>query len=85
MQDWEGRRPGGDEWRGRHTWMMMAFRPPVTSASLAEVMYRSRKSAFSSVFVASRSNRACGGCNSRLEGTGELVLRETSAPSPRHQ
>lgn len=40
------------------TWMMMALRLDDTSTSLAEVMYRSRKSALRSALVASRSNRA---------------------------
>lgn len=49
---------------GRHralTWMMIAFRPDDTSISCAEVMYRSRRSLFSSALVASRSKSACGG------------------------
>ena len=37
----------------------MAFLPCPTSTSLAAVMYRSFRSALSSVLVASRSNRAC--------------------------
>lgn len=41
------------------TCTMMAFRAvPWTSISFAEVMYRSLRSAFSSLLVASRSNRA---------------------------
>jgi hypothetical protein len=40
------------------TWMRMALREDETSTSLAPVMYRSRRSAFSSALVASRSNRA---------------------------
>ena len=37
----------------------MAFRPDDTSTSCADVMYRSRKSLFSSALVASRSKSAC--------------------------
>ena len=41
--------------------MTMAFRLEETSISCADVMYRSRRSFFSSELVASKSNRACQG------------------------
>lgn len=41
------------------TWITMALRAVATSTSLAEVMYRSRRSLFSSWLVASRSKMAC--------------------------
>ena len=41
------------------TWMTIALRAEATSTSLAEVMYRSLRSPFSSWLVASRSKIAC--------------------------
>ena len=41
------------------TWMTIALRAEATSTSLAEVMYRSLRSPFSSWLVASKSKIAC--------------------------
>ena len=53
--------------------MTMAFRLEETSISCADVMYRSRRSFFSSVLVASRSNRACGGLCRRRQMISSLL------------
>ena len=52
------------------TWITMALRAVATSTSLAEVMYRSLKSLFSSWLVASRSKMACAACrpSPRVQG-----------------
>ena len=72
--------------------MMMAFREALTSTSLAPVMYRSRRSLFSSWLVASRSKRACSRtlCDLRLAKIAPVenhapmqpALCATSSPLP---
>ena len=52
---------------------MIAFRPDLPSISSAFVMYRSRRSLFSSALVASRSNRACA-ATQRVQKAGMLAL-----------
>ena len=62
------------------TWMMMAFRPDDTSTSCADVMYKSRKSLFSSALVASRSKSACSGDTVREDSWLEIIAQTRRLP-----
>jgi hypothetical protein len=65
-----------------HTCTMIALREPV-STSLAAVMYRSCRSTFSSLLVASRSNRACAaGTAHTIHTARSQRLRATHARAP---
>ena len=65
---------------------MIAFRPDLPSISSAFVMYRSRRSLFSSALVASRSKRACAATQRVIKaGTLALLRSYLLSTCPRQQ